>query len=77
MWMVIRNSNKIMKVFLTELTMRGRTYAGPNIIAEDIDLALEAAEQNGLILVGELDTIVVDESGNSQYTDISTNKTIH
>tara|TARA_R100001463_G_scaffold66712_3_gene120326 strand:- start:68 stop:268 length:201 start_codon:yes stop_codon:yes gene_type:complete len=66
-----------MKVFLTELTMRGRTYAGPNIIAEDIDLALEAAEQNGLILVGELDTIVVDESGNSQYTDISTNKTIH
>lgn len=77
MWLVNRSRNTRMKIFLTEVTMRGRTYAGPNIIAEDIDLAAEAAEQNGLILVGELDTIVVDERGNSHYTELSLDETIH
>tara|TARA_B100001094_G_scaffold326919_1_gene384018 strand:- start:987 stop:1187 length:201 start_codon:yes stop_codon:yes gene_type:complete len=66
-----------MKVFLTELTMHGKTYAGPNIIAENMDTAAIAAEQNGLELVGELDTIVVDNSGNSHYTELSFEETIH
>jgi|TARA_B100000900_G_scaffold386793_1_gene377522 hypothetical protein len=66
-----------MKVFLTELTMYGKTYAGPNIIAENMDTAIKAAEQNGLELVGELDTIVVDDSGNSYHTELSFEETIH
>lgn len=66
-----------MKVFLTELNMYGKTYAGPNIIAENMDTAIKAAEQNGLELVGELDTIVVDDSGNSYHTELSFEETIH
>ena len=57
--------------------MRGKTFAGPNIIAETFALAEEAAEQNGLVLVGELDSIVVDDVGNSSYTNIPINETIH
>jgi len=66
-----------MKVFLTELIMYGKTFAGPNIVAENMDTAIEAAEQNGLELVGELDTIVVDSSGNSYHTELSLNETLH
>jgi len=66
-----------MKVFLTELIMHGKTFAGPNIVAENMDTAIEAAEQNGLELVGELDTIVVDSSGNSYHTELSLNETLH
>lgn len=68
---------KQMKVFLTELIMYGKTFAGPNIVAENMDTAIEAAEQNGLELVGELDTIVVDNSGNSYHTELSFNETLH
>lgn len=57
--------------------MRGKTFAGPNIIAETFALAEEAAEQNGLVLVGELDSIVVDDVGNSSYTNIPIDETIH
>lgn len=57
--------------------MYGKTYAGPNIIAENMDTAIKAAEQNGLELVGELDTIVVDDSGNSYHTELSFEETIH
>ena len=57
--------------------MDGRKFAGPNIIAENMDTAIEAAEQNGLELVGELDTIIVDNFGNSHYTELSLNETLH
>ena len=80
--MVNRANNKMttmttMKVFLTEVEMHGRTYTGPNIVADSLDMALKAAEENGLILTGEIDNIVVDPQGNSIYTEISLNETVH
>ena len=33
-----------MKIFLTEMTKDGKTFAGPNIVAESIEEAEEAAE---------------------------------
>ena len=78
LWMVNRANNKtMMKVFLTEVMMHGITYAGPNIVADSLDRALQAADENGLILTGEIDSIVVDPHGNSTYTEISLNATIH
>ena len=77
MRMANRFVTKIRRIFLTEITMRGKTFAGPNIIAETFALAEEAAEQNGLVLVGELDSIVVDDVGNSSYTNIPIDETIH
>ena len=52
----------VMKIFLTEFDAYGTTFAGPNIIAETFEKADEAAAKNGLIIVGELDSIYVDES---------------
>jgi hypothetical protein len=46
-----------MKIFLTEFDAYGTTFAGPNIIAETFEKADEAAAKNGLIVVGELDSI--------------------
>ena len=42
-----------MKIFLTEMTKDGKTFAGPNIVAESIEEAEEAAESNNLTLLGE------------------------
>jgi len=49
-----------MKIFLTEFEQDGKRYAGPNILAENWELAEEAAMFNNLILVGELQEIVAD-----------------
>ena len=51
-----------MKIFLTEFDAYGATFAGPNIIAETFEKADAAAAKNGLNIVGELDSIYVDES---------------
>ena len=51
-----------MKIFLTEMKKNGKKYAGPNIIAPNLLEAEEAAEANGLIVVGEFTDIYV-ESG--------------
>ena len=40
-----------MKIFLTEMTKDGKTFAGPNIVAESIEEAEEAAESNNLTLL--------------------------
>lgn len=39
----------------------GKVFAGPNIVASSFEKAEQAAEQSGLIVVGELDTLVVND----------------
>ena len=51
-----------MKIFLTEIDAYGTTFAGPNIIASTVERAEQAATQNGLVVVGQLDSIYIDDS---------------
>jgi hypothetical protein len=68
-----------MKIFLTEFDAYGTTFAGPNIIAETFEKADEAAAKNGLIVVGELDSIYVDINDNTHGNVIPLKKdrTLH
>ena len=50
-----------MNIFLTEIDAYGSKFSGPNIIASTIERAEEAATQNGLIVVGELDSIYIND----------------
>ena len=52
---------EIMKIFLTEIEAYGTTFAGPNIVASTFEKAELAAAQNHLVVVGELDSIYVDD----------------
>ena len=56
-----------MKIFLTEIEAYGTTFAGPNIIASTYEKAEQAAAQNHLVVVGELDSIYVDEELEKEY----------
>ena len=57
-----------MKIFVTQFEVHGKTYCGPNIIAEDIEAAEKIAESQGLEVQGEL-TDIVDTSGqNLEHT---------
>lgn len=69
----------IMKIFLTEFDAYGATFAGPNIIAETFEKADEAAAKNGLIVVGELDSIYVDESdtAHGNVIPLKSDRTLH
>jgi len=51
-----------MKIFLTEIAAYGTTFAGPNIVAPTFETAEIAAAKNNLVIVGELDSIYIDES---------------
>ena len=66
-----------MKIYLTEVTMNGQAFAGPNIVALDLETANLAAEENGLTLTGELDSIVVNAKGAYTYTELPLNSTLH
>jgi len=68
-----------MKIFLTEFDAYGATFAGPNIIAETFEKADEAAAKNGLIVVGELDSIYVDANDNTHgnVIPLKQNRVIH
>ena len=50
-----------MKIYLTEMEEHGKKYAGPNILAENLQEAEEAAEANGLTLLGEFVEIVTEK----------------
>jgi len=50
-----------MMMFLTEIEAYGTTFAGPNIVASSYEKAELAAAQNHLVVVGELDSIYVDD----------------
>jgi hypothetical protein len=58
-----------MKIFLTEIDAYGTKFSGPNIIASTIERAEEAATQNGLIVVGQLDSIYIDDS-DSEHVNV-------
>jgi hypothetical protein len=68
-----------MKIFLTEINAYGTTFAGPNIIAKTIERAEQAATQNGLVVVGVLDSIYIDDSDSEHMNMVETNeeKIIH
>jgi hypothetical protein len=68
-----------MKIFLTEINAYGTTFAGPNIIAKTIERAEQAATQNGLVVVGVLDSIYIDDSDSEHMNRVETNeeKIIH
>ena len=50
-----------MKIYLTEMEQHGKKFAGPNIVAETLQEAEEAAEANGLTLLGEFVEIVTED----------------
>ena len=56
-----------MKIFLTEIEAYGTTFAGPNIIASTYEKAEKAAAQNYLVVVGELDSIYVNDELEKEY----------
>jgi hypothetical protein len=59
-----------MKIFLTEINAYGTTFAGPNIIASTVERAEQAATHNGLVVVGVLDSIYIDDS-DSQHMNLA------
>ena len=63
-----------MKIFLTEIEAYGTTFSGPNIIAKTIKRAEKAATQNGLVIIGELDSIYIDNSENEHINVIPNNQ---
>lgn len=69
-----------MKIFLTQIEAYGTTFAGPNIVAKTFEQADEAAAKNGLVVVGELDSIYVDEELEQQHVNTipqEDDRTIH
>ena len=62
-----------MKIFLTEIDAYGTKFSGPNIIASTIERAEKAATQNGLVVVGQLDSIYIDDS-NSEHVNVLPNE---
>jgi hypothetical protein len=68
-----------MKIFLTEINVYGTTFAGPNIIASTIERAEQAATHNGLVVVGVLDSIYIDDSDSEHMNKVGLNeeKIIH
>ena len=68
-----------MKIFLTEINAYGTTFAGPNIIAKTIERAEQAAAHNGLVVVGVLDSIYIDDSDSEHMNKVGLNeeKIIH
>jgi len=57
--------------------MNNMRFPGPNIVAASWEVAEQAAADNNLILVGELDNICVDSTGSYSYKDLPQERTIH
>ena len=57
--------------------MNGSRFPGPNIVAVSWEVAEQAAIENNLVLVGELDNICVDVTGSYSYQGIPQERTIH
>ena len=69
-----------MKIFLTEMEAYGTTFAGPNIIATTFEKAELAAAQNHLVVVGELDSIYVDDKLEQEHLNTipkENDRTVH
>ena len=70
----------IMKIFLTEMEAYGTTFAGPNIVASTFEKAELAAAQNHLVVVGELDSIYVDDKLEQEHLNTipkENDRTVH
>jgi hypothetical protein len=63
-----------MKIFLTEIDVYGTTFVGPNIIASTIERAEQAATHNGLVVVGVLDSIYIDDSESEHMNMVGLNE---
>ena len=63
-----------MKIFLTEIDVYGKTFAGPNIIASTVERAEQAATHNGLVVVGVLDSIYIDDSDSKHMNMVGLNE---
>ena len=63
-----------MKIFLTEIDVYGTTFAGPNIIASTVERAEQAATHNGLVVVGVLDSIYIDDSESEHINMVGLNE---
>ena len=63
-----------MKIFLTEINVYGTTFAGPTIIASTIERAEQAATHNGLVVVGVLDSIYIDDSESEHMNMVGLNE---
>lgn len=63
-----------MKIFLTEIDVYGTTFAGPNIIASTVERAEQAATHNGLVVVGVLDSIYIDDSESEHMNMVGLNE---
>ena len=67
-----------MKIYLTELEIYGNVYTGPNIIAANLEQAEVASNKNGLVVVGELENIVVnDDVSYPTKVETENKRTIH
>ena len=58
----------------------GTTFAGPNIIASTFEKAELAASQNHLVVVGELDSIYINDELEQEYLNTiptENKRTIH
>ena len=69
-----------MKIFLTEMEAYGTTFAGPNIVASTFEKAEQAAVQNHLVVVGELDSIYVDDKLEQEHLNTipkENDRTVH
>lgn len=61
-----------MKIYITEFEKDGKSYYGPYLYADSWESAEIAAEELGVILVGELDTVVA-----YNYLEGNKDRTIH
>ena len=69
-----------MKIFLTEMEAYGTTFAGPNIVASTFEKAELAAAQNHLVVVGELDSIYIDDELEQEHLNTipkENDRTVH
>ena len=66
-----------MKIFLTEMTKDRKTFAGPNIVAENWEEAEAAAECNNLKLLGEFKEIFVKNELMSYLDEELSDRVLH
>ena len=68
-----------MKIYLTQMKVHGKVFAGPNIVASSFVKADQAASYSGLTVIGELDSLVVndDDTWYPVTVDTESNRTVH
>jgi len=66
-----------MKIFLTEIDAYGTVFAGPNIVAKTLEAAEEAADKHGMVIIGELDSIYIDDDNNEHMNVLDEDTVVH